>query len=82
VSVEPRSEFADFGLKLSDLGLKLLNLRLQQRHQLGELSTLGAAGGGCWHRVVHKPFIGRWFRKTPSSLEEREIVLAFLKAGE
>jgi len=27
VSVEPRSEFADFGLKLSDLGLKWGEIR-------------------------------------------------------
>jgi len=81
MGVEPGAEFADFGLKLSDLGLKLLNLRLQQRHQFGELSTLGTAGGGCWHRVVHKPFIGRWFRKGQKTENPRQIFLAFLKGG-
>ena len=61
MDVEPGPEFANFGLKLDDLGL-------QRHNEPEQLGTFGAAGSGYRQGVTHVGFSHFWRPKTAENL--------------
>jgi hypothetical protein len=73
MDVEPGPEFANFGLKLDDLGL-------QRHNELEQLGTFGAAGSGYRQGVTHASY----YRTEPpkiSKMTKTLVGLAFRKMG-